>query len=86
MSTQSMDNFHGLSGQFSWTQRTLTMNIVQSTRSNTPMEMSTESMDFLQTGLNNCTYSQTCRHFKVVPRVFCLFCLFTVQYMASLGF
>ena len=54
MSTQSMDNFHGLSGQFSWTQRTLTMNIVLSTRSNTPMEISTESMDFLQTGLNNC--------------------------------
>ena len=73
MSTQSMDNFHGLSGQFSWTQPTFTMNIVQSTRSNTPMEMSTESMDFLQTGLNNGTYSQTCRHFKVVPRVFCLF-------------
>ena len=56
MSTESMGNVHGFSGQFPWTWLTLSMDIVQSNRSNTPAgqcpwKMSTETMDILQTGL-----------------------------------
>ena len=78
MSTQSMDNFHGLSGQFSWTQRTLTMNIVQSTHSNTPMEMSTESMDFLQTGLNKIAH--IARHAGIL-KLFQEFSVYSIKFV-----
>ena len=55
ISMDSVDNVTGLSGQFPWTQWTLSMDIVQSTGSNIPAgqcpcKMSTESMDFQQTG------------------------------------
>ena len=83
MSTESMDNFHGLRGQFPWTLQTLTMNIVQSTRSNTPMEMSTEFMDFLQIGV-----AHIARHadiFKLFQE-FSVYSIKFVQYMASLSF
>ena len=55
MSTESMGNVHGLSGQFPWTQWTLSMDIVQSNRSNItagqcPWKMSIKTIDILQTG------------------------------------